>query len=63
MTSPFEQGRLDARRNMTANPFGTPHEARRWELGHDKERSETPGLLPRFSLLRQRGKRKEDRLL
>jgi hypothetical protein len=62
VTSPFEVGRSDALRGHTACPFGVPYDARRWELGYDKERSETAGLLPRFSERRKRPDRK-DRLL
>lgn len=61
-SSPFEQGRIDAARGHTACPYGDEHKARRWALGHDKERTETPGLLPRFGLLRGRSDRK-DRLI
>lgn len=48
MTSPFEQGRADALRGHTACPYGVPYDARRWALGYDKQRAETPNLLRRF---------------
>jgi hypothetical protein len=62
VTSPFELGREDALAGRTACPFAVPYDARRWELGYEKQRDETPGLLPRFGALRRRLDRR-DRLL
>lgn len=63
MISPFEKGRSDALLGHTACPFGVPYDARRWELGHDKECAETPGLAPRFSARREKRPDRKDRLL
>lgn len=59
MTSPFEQGRIDALNGHSACPFGVPYDARRWELGYDKQLDETPGLRPRFNANRAKRPRKD----
>lgn len=62
VASPFEVGRSDALLGHTACPFGAPYDARRWELGYDKQAAETPGTPPRFNARRAKADRK-DRLL
>lgn len=53
--SPFEQGRADAQGGKTACPYGVPYDARRWELGYDKERVNNPGMIgPRFAAMKRR---------
>jgi hypothetical protein len=64
MTSPFEVGRADALRGHTACPFGVPYDARRWALGYDKERAQTPGIRPRFAdRPKAKGRDKAERLM
>ena len=55
----YKQGRSDAQRGITANPYGLPYEREEWERGHAEAFEMGVAPHPSFAVLtRGKGKRR-----